>query len=291
MNSMILIWGSYETNDVYIDLDNSLRLSSAEALPPSSMHSFLKRIPNAPHVVLTGFDKEFFNRNVGSESDNFYDKNSITDAATAMARILATKVGFQQSEVEEISANETLVSQLMLALVEEPNSSELIHELFPDAHLPADHLSTYSGIYQGYTKSLKQLIVERVLSHEMAIARDEVTSIPCTSDKNCSELGRFYACSKLNVSNDGKVCERIVLRPHPAYSAGFNDTSDEWKIGNPDKGPIQAESVWSVSDAQIVLLPSITVGRISIGIGVLVIFAISFLGEKVWKTNVVGLAK
>ena len=277
------------------DISISFPDSSVNTLPPSSMHSFLKRKPQIPHTVLTGFNKKFFNKNIGSESDIHYDINNVIKSSIATARILANLAGFPVEDYQNLDVNHKIVSELMKIFVLTANESELMHELFPNSRIPSDHSSIYSGVYKGYSQNMKQLVITHLLGDAIASARKEITNTQCTHDNNCTNLGRFYGCSDRNFSQGSEpshMCERKVIRTHAAYSPSFEYENEKWIIKNNDeKYPFDTEASWKNIDARIVLLPSFYLGRIIIGIAIIWLILFTYFGSSLWFKNLSFLEK
>lgn len=47
-----------------LNKDFSIHESKSSLIPPASIHSFLKKDPNFPGIVLTGFEEKFKNKYV-----------------------------------------------------------------------------------------------------------------------------------------------------------------------------------------------------------------------------------
>ena len=257
-------------------------------IPPSSTNTFLRHKNDIKHIVFTGHKGEFINKNIGKPSDNVYDSDYITKSATVVARTVASLCfpEITKEQLNEIQANFSVVDSLMNGFVNAPNDSELIHELFPNASLPTDHVSLYSGIYAGYSYKLKHRIIERFLKD---IVATNVTNVNCTSDNDCSSLWPSDGkCSR------SKVCERSMIRPHLAYSMAIEYSNKNHKFvitNNTDAYVNFAETQWTHSDIKYVLLPSPSVGRVSIGLGIVILAVTTYFGVSLWNSNLEHLKK
>ena len=282
-----------QINSTLPNSENDLKLQlsddSLPGIPPSSTHSFLRLNGDIKHVVFAGHKAEYINKNIGKPSDNVYDSEYITKAATVAARTLASlcfgsKITTQ--ELSEIEANFTLVDSLMDGFVNAPNDSVVIHELFPNAILATDHVSLYCGVYNNNYFSFKHYLVENLLKD---VIQTNLTDVNCTVDSNCTDLfGVDGKCSR-----DG-YCEKSLIRSHPAYSLSleFNKADNKFYVANnSEELPLYAETQWTKSDMKYVLLPSLMAGRLSIGVGIVMWTVLSIVCVRLWKYNIELLKK
>ena len=282
-----------QINETLPNSENDLKLQfsddSLPGIPPSSTHSFLRLKNDLRHIVLCGHKAEYINQNIGKLSDNVYDSEYITKAATLTARTLASlcfgdKISTQ--ELNEIEANFTLVDGLMYGLVNAPNDSVVIRDLFPNSILATDHVSLYCGVYYGLYYSFKHLLVENILKDTI---QTNLTDTNCTYDVNCSDIyGVDWKCSR-----DG-FCEKSLIRGHPAYSLAleYNKETKKYYVSNTSEElPLYAETQWTKSDIKYVLLPSLMAGRLSIGIGILMWTILSIVCIRLWRYNIELLKK
>ena len=255
-------------------------------IPPSSTHSFIKHNPSIQHVVFTGHEAQFINKNVGKPSDNQYDPKYITNAATVTARTLASLCfdSISETDLNTITANETFITSVMQGFVGAYNDSQVLHEVFNTTSLATDHASIYSQLYNGYVYYLKQQLIERVLKDVVAT---NVTDVECSSDSDCASIfDKDQYCS-----TEGK-CEQSLIRGHPAYSLAFEYDLEEYQFYiKRDNYPVMTEAVWQDTDFRYILLPSFWVGRICIGFGVALWLLLCIGGATFWNWNLKFLKK
>lgn len=259
---------------------------SLPGVPPSSTNSFIKKFPNIQHAVLTSYKGKFPDDNrYGSPSDVEYDPEAVVKASQTLVKVLYDLCEIDQS-VQLPKVNETIITELMEGFVKNPSVSTYIQSLFPTSRLPTDHVSLYSGPYNQYTLELKQLIVREVLADSLAAANN-ITSIKCESNNQCSGLG--LACS----TNLG-VCINYTMNMHPAYSDAFEWDEDKWemKVVNESSAlPFECEANWDSPDLQYITLPSLWTGRITVGIGILLWVLLAVLLNIFWNYNLNFLQK
>ena len=247
-------------------------------IPPSSTNTFIRKKPGINHAVLTGYQSTFpRNNKIGFPSEVDYNVDSITNSAQTLANILAAECGVTPVH----NVNRTIVEGLMIGLVNAPNDSQYLKELFPTSDLPTDHVSLYSGPFKYYTLDLKQLIIREILKDPLATKR---TSTPCESDNDCGGL----SCSA------SKVCINYTMNMHPAYSAAFEYDDNEGEIvviNDSIELPFETEANWDSPDLQYVTLPSYWSGRVVAGIGILLWILLSALFCAFWNHNLEYLQK
>ncbi|EAY13622.1 hypothetical protein TVAG_387630 [Trichomonas vaginalis G3] len=270
--------------------NNPLKITSADSstpgVPPSTTSSFVKQIPNIEHVVFAGHDKTYVNKVIGTPSDDKYDVDYVTKAATTVARSLAFLCFQDKSIAEGIEANKTLVEGIMQGFVDAPNSSDYFHELFPNASLATDHVSLYSGVYNGYSTSFKHMIVVNMLKDVIRTEFDE--SNKCTVDSNCTEAyGQDAFCSRQ------KYCEKSLIRSFPAYSLAFevNKDDDFYIARNNSEYEAMAEARWASPDIKYVLLPTVMSGRLLISIGLVFTTILAYISLTRWNSLILKLKK
>lgn len=270
--------------------DSTLSVEMADqslpGIPPSSVNTFIKKFPDIEHAVLTSYKGKFPTDNrYGSPSDVEYNSDDITKASQTLVKILYDLCGIDSGNPVP-TVNKTIISELMKGFVTNPSSSDYMQSLFPNSRLPTDHVSLYSGPYNEYTLDLKQLVVKEVLADTLATANN-VTSIKCTSNDQCSNLG--LACSsKLG------VCINYTMNMHPAYSDAFEWDEDKWemKVVNESKAlPFECEANWDSPDLQYITLPALWTGRITAGIGILLWVVLAILLNIFWNYNLNFLQK
>lgn len=276
-------------NDIKTKVTAPLTIEEASSdtpgIPPSSMNSFVKINKTIGHIVFTGHKREFINKNIGTPKDNEYDPEYIAKVATVEARTLAS-LCFDSPDVSTIEANETFVDSLMKGFVGAYNDSKVLKELFNATSLSTDHVSMYSGVYNGYSYGAKQLTIFRVLQD---IISSNTTDINCSSDSDCTS----YFDSDGHCSRD-KKCEKSIIRGYPAYSLAFEYSLDdkEFYIKRHNSSyPVMTETRWSNVDVRYVNLPSQWIGRVSIGVGIVLWLLLAMGGAAFWNHNLKVLKK
>lgn len=262
--------------------DLTIEASTSAFLPPSSANSFVRENEKIRHVVFTGYDDVFVNKNVGKPSDDEYDPAYMTNAATVVAKTLAKLCFGGTIDYSNVKANETLLSGLMQGFVGAANDSAVFHELLPSTQLPTDHVSLYAAVFRPTTIQMKH----RVLQEALRDVVSEFNTTKCTEDSNCTDVEGGY-CHRSG------VCATAKLTWHPAYSLAFEyDQSGKLKVVD-DSGKYRtwAEAVWSTVDIKYVKLPRALSGRIICGLGALLCVVSSILGAKLWRANLLTLSK
>jgi hypothetical protein len=271
-SSTRLVQALKEIPDLPIEIEPT---KSKVGLPPSSMHSFLKYNSSIEHVVLAGFDDHYPDRNrYGSPSDVVYDADAVTRAAQTLADVLA--------RLCNVTLNRTIdsatVKQLMDGFVGIPRDSPFLVSLFPNQEIPSDHVSLYSGVYNGYSYALKHLVVRALLADAIA---DNRTNVSCAADSDCTHFGGGWGCSR------AKLCQHTAFHSHPAYSSAYEFEHDrkKWVLVNESAGlPRAVESDWVPPDLRLITLPSVYTGRIACGIG-LFLWAVSAAALGIFWSN------
>lgn len=251
-------------------------------LPPSSLHSFLKKNKTVKHVLFTGYNNEFTNKRVGSPSDCKFNADNMQKSATTLANTLIKLCEFNPSPAA-VETNKTIIDELMKALIASPDQSQYVASLFPGATLPTGHISLYSGVYSFYTYTLKQRLIDQILRDVVA---SNTTDVACTKDDECE--GNYMVCS-----HNGK-CEHSFLDYHPAYSNAIEYDYDKEKffiVDDNPKYPLETEANWDSPDMKFVLIPSFLTGRISCGVGIFLWAACTFFFSKLWNFTVARLKK
>ena len=255
-------------------------------IPPSSTHSFIKHNSAIKHVVFTGHEAQFINKNIGKPSDNQYDPTYITNAATVTARTLASLCfdAITSEQLNGITANETFITSLMQGFVGAYNDSVVLQEVFNTTSLATDHASLYAQLYNGYVYNMKQQLILNVMKDVVAT---NVTDIECSTNDDCASV-----FDKDQFCSTSKRCEQSLLRGHPAYSLAFeyNTGTNQFYIKR-DNYPVMTEAVWQDVDFRYILLPSFWTGRIAIGFGVVLWLFLCIGGATFWNWNLKFLKK
>ncbi|KAK2440419.1 hypothetical protein P8452_19522 [Trifolium repens] len=288
-------------------LSEDIRIASASAsnpgIPPSSLMTFLNKIPGISGVVLEDFDSSFVNKFYHSHLDDLsnVDSSAVVAAASLVARtlyILASGTNdVQNSTLAAINVNVTLVEKLMDCLLDcDPGlSCELVKKYISPASTCA---SNYVGVildepsstpYSGYINDIPRFIWNFLA---------DITSIPKENNSSSCQQG----CSKnevcIKAETDGKgVCTLSTTRYVPAYSTRLKFESGVWSIlpvNSSDKmglvDPVWTESNWNTIGIRVYTVQIAAYDRVVL-VGGITLTILAYLAIAVTRTFIAKATK
>lgn len=268
--------------------------SDLPGVPPSSMNSFLKyKNRTFNHVVLTGFNRQYVNKNIGMPDDSYnnIDIDYMTKAATNTARLLA-KLCFPdlpEANLSSIVADKDMINQTLYGFAVNPNASSIFLHFWPLSE-KRPQLSTvpgsiYTGVSIGYSYRTKHQFIKMFMDETKAAKYEDVD---CSDSEkvNCSKIDPELKCGWNN------RCVKSNVEFSPALYPGLEFDYDDYKYNvSTWDNPYFAETRWNNQMLYYVTLGQAYIGRYAIFVGVLLWLILAIGGAKLWSWNLTKLSK
>lgn len=274
--------------------------SVSQPLPPSSFQRFL-RVRPIPGLVLTDHEKAFNNRYYESMYDDAENLNvsyppnltpdeqlvyptdaakSLAEVATLVARSLYTQAGGEQNKLSNITADATMVSQLLYGFLVQKNNSWFRSLLPPEITKKGGSSILSSGppqFYIGLGPRLQSPVHSVTLFVQYILANltgnvTNLTESQCQNPKELSgenkDLYSYFWVSGPSSGNSSAdpLCVRASVRLSKAVSPAF----ELLQYGSSDYST-WTESRWKSIRARIFLVASRELEMLTLGVGVAVL--------------------
>ncbi|KAL1917773.1 uncharacterized protein VTP21DRAFT_3607 [Calcarisporiella thermophila] len=243
-------------------------------LPPAAAQAFLQRKRSIPAVVITDYQKAL-NKFYSSELDDYLDQDKTASAmcslATTVARGVWTHAQGAQSSLAQISANCTLVTELLGCLTTNFSCSYFgqFYNRSSDSD-PIGPISHYSSVYDPRQISYISSFVHTVLANLTALP--DPAAPACNRIDECPE-GRFCIAGR---------CVASLTRFHDAYGMGLRRKRDgSYEVVDPSRAT-WTESVWDQVTLRLFQYqpPSAQYAELGIGLGILAASVLGVVGAR-----------
>ncbi|CAG9854280.1 unnamed protein product [Phyllotreta striolata] len=282
INKFLDYMKNYTTPDTYESVPNSL--------PPASLHTFLKNIPDFPGILITDhkttysnhfynsiYDNsgnikfKYYNLTEDSKNDELLPKESIQYFIKNVTETLGKSI-YQEITGKayngKINADTVLIDELLHCYLEDANCK--VHQAIRrDIKLPKIPLSLYVSVKgsDNIASNLAGLTLGWLTGNSVGPG-----NINCTNTPRAYAF-RFYNMSKslreLNVS----VCYQVTMNATDAVSPAFSIKDYDWTSGQYSSW---TESTWKEINVRLFLRPSANQGKITMAIGCITM-AFSFM--------------
>lgn len=144
--------------NLFIDEAVNLTFANSSNLPPSSVNSFLREDESVSAIVISDGEMEFTTNYFGSRFDTLVDADRsalsvrLADLASSVARVVFRAVGGQNFSSKNITANASLVDDLLECYLVTQNCS-MFRSILNTSSIPNKKLSRYSSVSSHITVS------------------------------------------------------------------------------------------------------------------------------------------
>ncbi|CAH1153337.1 unnamed protein product [Phaedon cochleariae] len=250
----------------------------SDSLPPASLHTFMKKIPTFPGLLIAdhkhSYSNHFYNSifdnstNIGFQYYDVLENDDIsipTDSIQQLIANLSETIG--KSVFEEVSqtkyngverADVILANELLYCYLEDPNCR--VHRAIQRGNkLPKIPFSLYVGVDH----------VTNFMTSFTSLTLGWLTGVVEKGDVNCTNKPRnyafkFYNMSKSIVDLNTTLCYKITMNTTEAVSPAFIMPDYNWTSG---EFSTWSESTWSEINVRMFLKPSAAHEKMSIAIG------------------------
>lgn len=249
------------------------------SLPPTSLHTFKKAVPNFPGLVIadhkTAYSNNFYSSiyddsknirfkyyNVSKEEESLIPKDSIQYFIKNVTEIVGKSIFTTitgRRYTEDYKFDVVLVNELLYCYLEDPNCK--VHQaIHKNLKWPKVPLNLYVGVERG------ENLATTVAALTLGWFTGEYAgpgNVNCTN-KPKNYAFRYYNMSTsiydLNITN----CYKVTMNTTKAVSPAFNISDYDWSSG---KYSTWSESTWADIGARMFLKPSPSQEHLTLALG------------------------